>query len=271
MPFAWRISPQTYAWRIRSADPPDSDVPAFLKHGVADAVAAGYDGVEFGLSTFNRPGRVEAVKQLLSEDALALASVFATVNASMSEAMLDELVRQAEAPLSANCTILNVAIQSQKIWDAESLHASVAVLNRLSEPLRTRAIQLCWHPHKEHFVAGCDGLLRVLEGALDCQVCLDLGWVALAGEDPVAVIGKCGSRIGYLHIRDLKGDSWTQSVGTGVLDVPGICQALERIHYGGWMAVELWFDRSTEVTRPLAENAAASLAVLRSAMNNPPA
>lgn len=83
-----------------------------------------------------------------------------------------------------------------------------------------------------------------------------LGHFACTGDDPVEAVKKYASRIGHVHLKDLRRDvhervisekmSFLQAVRAGVFTVPGdgsidfpsIFKVLEESGYQGWMVVE---------------------------------
>jgi sugar phosphate isomerase/epimerase len=261
--FAWRISPQTYAWRIRE-QPAAEDLPAFVRAGVDDAYHAGYGGIELALSVLHEPARVEALGALLAGYHLELAAVFATVPTTSDGSTIKKVASHAAA---IGCPVLNVAITTPARVDPAHarLDVTVRILEQLASALPSPSIRTCWHPHAEDFRRGSERVRRVLEATRGCDtsICLDLGWVLRAGEPAADTIDLCGERLGFLHVRDVADGHWCQAVGDGQLPVTSMLSALDRIQYSGWLAVELWFDRETRVTRTLFENARMSLAAMR--------
>ncbi|RDC61924.1 TIM barrel protein [Adhaeribacter pallidiroseus] len=81
----------------------------------------------------------------------------------------------------------------------------------------------------------------------------DLNWVVRAGLDPVAFIHEYGRQMVYLHLRDQTAAGvWTEAVGEGVINFPGIAKALQEVNYTGTAAIELAFDKPP--VRPIKEN-----------------
>ncbi|HXO74452.1 MAG TPA: sugar phosphate isomerase/epimerase, partial [Puia sp.] len=76
-------------------------------------------------------------------------------------------------------------------------------------------------------------------------LCLDIGHAARAGANPVEVIGKYGTRIFDLHVKDLA-EITTKAkpieLGRGVLDIAGVAKALARIRYTGYCSIEHEMD-----------------------------
>jgi sugar phosphate isomerase/epimerase len=88
-------------------------------------------------------------------------------------------------------------------------------------------------------------------------LCLDIGHAARAGANPVEVIGKYGTRIFDLHIKDLA-EITTKAkpieLGRGVLDIAGVVKALTRIRYTGYCSIEHEMDM-TDPLPGIAESA----------------
>jgi sugar phosphate isomerase/epimerase len=72
-------------------------------------------------------------------------------------------------------------------------------------------------------------------------LCMDIGHATRAGVDPVKTVDECKDRLLDLHVKDLKvkTDKDSQSeVGKGVLDIPGLFRALEKIAFAGHIGLE---------------------------------
>jgi sugar phosphate isomerase/epimerase len=82
--------------------------------------------------------------------------------------------------------------------------------------------------------------------------------VAHAGADCLELLSACDGRLGLLHVRDVRQGVWCQAIGEGELDLAEIGRQLQKSEYEGWVAVELWFDRATLVTRSIVQNARVS-------------
>ena len=90
----------------------------------------------------------------------------------------------------------------------------------------------------------------------DVYLLYDTGHFAFSEEDPVAALKKFVSRVGHVHLKDLRakefadaknnGSSFLDAVRNGVFTVPGdgcidfpsIFIILEKENYKGWMVVE---------------------------------
>jgi inosose dehydratase len=72
-------------------------------------------------------------------------------------------------------------------------------------------------------------------------LCIDVGHTLHAGADPVASVLKFGDRLLDMHMKDVSAPTRRDReviVGRGVLDVPGLVRALEKIKYRGNVSFE---------------------------------
>ena len=78
-------------------------------------------------------------------------------------------------------------------------------------------------------------------------LCLDIGHASRAGANPVEIVGKYGNRIFDMHIKDLSEIAVKPKpieLGRGVLDIPGLVKALNKIRYTGYCSIEHEMDMS---------------------------
>lgn len=79
--------------------------------------------------------------------------------------------------------------------------------------------------------------------ALDKRIglCIDVGHVVRLGLDPVANIMKYGNRLFDMHLKDVDKvaeDGSSVEIGRGVINIPAILKALQKINYRGVMSIE---------------------------------
>jgi len=131
-------------------------------------------------------------------------------------------------------------------------------LNRIGKIARDNGMVIAYHYHMGTMVQNADETERLLEMTDPDLVHLlvDTGHTHYAGDDPLTIIQKYGSRIRNVHLKDIrqpvldevhaKKMSFLDSVKAGVFTVPGdgvipfdpIFQALADTHYQGWFVVE---------------------------------
>lgn len=111
--------------------------------------------------------------------------------------------------------------------DAEGWTTLGQELGRIAKRVRAADMQLAYHNHDFELVDfnGQTGLELLFAGAgPDLQTELDLAWVARAGLDPAAMLGKFRGRVFAVHAKDNapKGQAESEggfaAVGQGVLD-----------------------------------------------------
>jgi sugar phosphate isomerase/epimerase len=124
----------------------------------------------------------------------------------------------------------------------DAILRSAEQLNSAAEIAKAHGLSLGYHNHAHEFhaVEGKPAMEWLLE-ALDPAVFLepDTYWVAVAGVDPVAVLGQLGSRAPLVHMKD--GPAGTNpapmtALGAGTLDVAAIVAAAS---HADWLIVEL--------------------------------
>ncbi|MEJ6404119.1 sugar phosphate isomerase/epimerase family protein [Yoonia sp. 2307UL14-13] len=109
-------------------------------------------------------------------------------------------------------------------------------LAEAAKPLQAAGLVVGWHNHAFEFDATPQGdvpldLIVAADDSLMLE--LDLGWVRVAGHDPVAWIEKYAGRITTVHIKDIAPDGqaadedgWAD-VGHGIMDWSAIHTALQ--------------------------------------------
>jgi inosose dehydratase len=135
------------------------------------------------------------------------------------------------------------------------------------------------HPHAGGYVEFADEIDEAL-AATGVDLCVDTGHCAYAGVDPAALIAEHRTRLGHVHLKDVRPDVleraraerrdfWTAiedgvfcPLGTGMVDLPAVLDALQVAGYEGVATIEQ--DRVPGSGAPL-DDLAASLSVLADA------
>lgn len=76
-------------------------------------------------------------------------------------------------------------------------------------------------------------------------ICMDVGHSVRLGEDPLAVIKQCGSRLYDFHIKDVNAATAKGAavvMGKGIIDIPGVLKALLSLKYSYHVALEHEID-----------------------------
>ena len=131
-------------------------------------------------------------------------------------------------------------------------------LNHLGKIAKDNGFKLCFHHHMGTVVQTSEETDRMMSNTDPDLVflCYDTGHFTFAGEDPLAMLKKYGSRIGHVHLKDMRlpvvekvreeGWSFLKAVREGAFTVPGdgdvdfdpIFKVLSENGYEGWLLVE---------------------------------
>lgn len=114
------------------------------------------------------------------------------------------------------------------------------------------------HPHAGSYIEFEDEIDAVLDAIPNevAGLCLDTGHTYYSGMDSAEKLRKYADRIDYVHFKDVDPKVYHEvlgehirffdgcnkgsmcPIGTGALDYPGIKQALQDIHYNGYITIE---------------------------------
>lgn len=238
-----------------------------------EMAAAGYRGTEI---SYNFPSNVTELQAELESRKLLAAATFHALDVrdpSKHEAALRNVlpVAQRLQALASNVLILSdqpsaprLAVAGRVAFDGSDglppreWRAMCEGLNRIGELLAARGMHAVFHPHVGTYVetrAEIDRLCKLTDPAL-VGLCPDTGHLAYAGVSPEEIFRDYAERIGYVHLKDVDGEKLEQvrserigfvravemglfvELGTGVVSISGIVEALRRVAYHGWIIVE---------------------------------
>ena len=131
-------------------------------------------------------------------------------------------------------------------------------LNRLGQIAKDRGFKLCFHHHMVTVVQTSEETDRMMSNTDPDLVflCYDTGHFTFAGEDPLAMLKKYASRVGHVHLKDMRlpvvkkvrEENWSflKAVREGAFTVSGdgdvdfdpIFKVLSESGYEGWLLVE---------------------------------
>ena len=131
-------------------------------------------------------------------------------------------------------------------------------LNKLGEIANHHGFKLCYHHHMGTVVQTAAETDRMMAGTDPDKVflCYDTGHFTFAGEDPLLMLRKYASRVGHVHLKDMRrqvvdrvkpeGWSFLKAVREGAFTVPGdgcvafdpVFELLSASGYEGWLLVE---------------------------------
>jgi inosose dehydratase len=119
-----------------------------------------------------------------------------------------------------------------------------AALDTVEQMAKDFKIRIAIHNHgpgDNRYPSPLDVLKLVKDRHELMGVCIDVGHTVRLGQDPVAVIKECASRLYDFHIKDVsaataKGGAVV--VGKGVIDIPAVLKALVGMKYAYHLALE---------------------------------
>jgi len=202
------------------------DLPGVLKE-VADA---GYAGIEGGGA-----GDAEEMRKLMDGLGLKLAGAHSGFG---SFETLDETISYMKA---MDCKLLMCSGVGDTKRGLVAYEEAAEVFNDVGRRCREEGIKFCYHNHSWEFQKfdGVTALERLYEltDPRYVHLCVDVYWVQHGGESPVEFLRKYLDRVGTVHFKDMKDDTFAE-VGQGIVDFPGIMEVLSEKADMEWIIVE---------------------------------
>ena len=250
---------------------------------IEEMAKAGYSGTELG-SKFPRDSTV--LRQALAQQGLQLASAwFSTyfTDEPQNETTLSRFLDHLSFTRALGARFINVCECGQAIQGGALpiLGANKPTFNdhqwrQLIQGLHTMGriaqdfdMQIVYHYHAGTGVFNLDEIDFLMKHTSPelVSLLLDTGHAAFAGINPLQLIEQYGSRIRYVHLKDIRLQvfnnvltqnlSFMDAVRSGLFTVPGdgdidfvpIVALLKAQHYSGWMIVEA--EQDPAVAEPL--------------------
>jgi sugar phosphate isomerase/epimerase len=139
-------------------------------------------------------------------------------------------------------TLIVPHLPPPRFADADGVRGVAAELNEASARLAGEGMRLGYHNHDFELscLVGGTPALEVLADQLDEAVVLEVDtyWAAVGGQDVVALLGRLGDRVRYLHVKDgpvVNREDFMTAVGSGRMPVAEILAASPST----WHVVEL--------------------------------
>lgn len=232
---------------------------------------ARYEGTEI---SYNFPDDWRLVADALRSRGLRSAATFHAINvrdATTHEAALESTAHVADRlqKLGTDVLILSDEPSPERLrvagragrddaLEERGWRAMADGLNRIASALQERGMQAVFHPHVGTYVetrAEIDRLCELTDPSL-LMLCPDTGHLAYAGADPEQLFSDYRERIGYVHLKDIDEAALARvrhdrldfveavrigmfvELGTGMVSIARIIEALRAARYGGWIIVE---------------------------------
>jgi inosose dehydratase len=174
------------------------------------------------------------------------------------KAMGADVIGPSEQTSSCQGDLHTSVFTGKAVFSTEEFRALTEGMNKLGHIAREEGMTLAFHHHMGTAVQTIEETERFLNDTDPDKVTLvfDSGRFAFSGEDPVAALEKFISRVGHVHLKDMrtnvfnevktKDSSFMDAVREGVFTVPGdgsidfpsLFTILDKNNYKGWMVVE---------------------------------
>jgi sugar phosphate isomerase/epimerase len=136
-------------------------------------------------------------------------------------------------------TVIDPYIPAEHWQDAEAIRSTAARLNEAAKKGAEHGVRVGYHNHWWELSSKVEGTnaLEFFASLLDPGVVLEVDayWVAVGGEDPIAVLGRLGNRVVAVHLKDgpLNNDRKAQvPAGQGKVDIWGVIAAAKNLEVG---------------------------------------
>ena len=252
-------------------DMPDLGKENTFEQTVSEMALAGFTGSEVGS---HYPTDPEVLKKALDLRGMTICNQwFSSFLISRPYEETEEaFIRQCDFLLKVGATCIGVSEQSYSIqgrldqpiqsgkyvMNEEEWKKLTTGLNRLGKIAKIKGMKLTFHHHMGTVVQTEEEIDRLMAETDPKYVSLlfDSGHLSFAGIDPEKVLMKHVSRVGHVHLKDLRkavveqsrkeGWSFLKGVRAGTFTVPGdgdvdfapIFRILEDADYQGWVVVE---------------------------------
>ncbi|MFJ3029030.1 sugar phosphate isomerase/epimerase family protein [Curtobacterium sp. NPDC087080] len=211
------LSVQLYTVR----DALSADLPGTLQR----IASIGYTNVE----AFGFVDRAEELRDALAAAGLQVPSG----HARLLDAGEQDLERIFHASVTVGLgTLIDPHIDEARWTTREDVEAVARELSALAPRAADHGLVLGYHNHAFEFSNRIDGVsaYEVFADALSDDVVLELDtyWVTVGGDDPVAILGKYGDKVQFLHVKDGDGshdDKRQVAVGNGIMPIRDIVAA----------------------------------------------
>lgn len=223
MPDGWGQGDRAANDYFRPAETFGQRFEALLK----EIVEMDFDTIDLWLAHLNAEWATEAqvatARALLAQYGLSVASL-----AGWFGATREAFERCCQLAVALDCPILGgstTILEKDRAFAVATLQKYGLRLGLENHPEKTPQVML------EKIGDGAGGLIGVT---------VDTGWFGTQGYDAAQAIGKLGSHVVHVHLKDVlaEGEHVTCAYGEGIVPIADCVRALDEIGYGGAISVE---------------------------------
>jgi sugar phosphate isomerase/epimerase len=193
-------------------------------------------------------GSVSRLKELTQQHSLPVVGTSYNANMWMRSKhteILEDIELIIERLHAVGGTMLGITVgDARHKKTEEELDAQGEILKKIIVVCKKNKVQPNLHNHTFEVVDNLHDFKGTIARVPELALGPDLNWLVRGGVDPVWFIKTHGHKMVFMHIRDQDASGkWTEAVGEGVIDFPGIAKALKEINYNGKAAIELALDK----------------------------
>ncbi len=225
----------------------------------------GYDGVEIGVRHFylDRP---DYYKELLERNQLELPAIHVGgdfLNKDAVEKELENTDAYIQFAKTMGCRYVYLSGVYRETKTAEDYAFEAEVYGKIGKNAKRNGLILCYHNHDWEFKNDAVGMKVLLENTDPENMSLvpDVGWVTIAGYDPVAFLKENLDRVEAIHFKDFKGPKQFTELGTGIVDFKAVYEFIKDKKDDLWISAEQ--DQATHTPE---ESSRENAAFIRSLM-----
>lgn len=257
IPAGNKVPLYAHLWVYASRYPPNWDCTPILDEVFSELKYAGLQGVEMMEVHFRHNDVVPRLKELIQKYSLPVTGMSYYANMWKKEEaqkILEDVDLVTERLKDVGGSMLGITVGDAKHKKTEEeLDAQAELLKSILKICTKNKVEPNLHNHTFEVVDDMHDLKGTIERVPELKLGPDLNWLVRGGVDPVWFIKTYGHKMIYMHLRDQDAKGvWTEALGEGVIDFPGIAKALKEINYKGKAAIELAFDKPP--VNPVKEN-----------------
>ena len=246
------IATQDYGWS-QLARRAGLEWPDATDWAMAQAVQAGFSEWEPFVAT---PADLTRIAALAARHGLALQSIFVSAplhNPDELPAGQARILDICQNAADHGCRFVMIYPAQGQKPDA-ALIAQTRALNQIGAALKPLGLTLCYHPEVPEMLLAAHEFHHMMLGTDPdlVRLCLDPDtvWRGAGGSmiGLMDVLTLYARRIAALHLRQLQGGVWAETVGPGDIDLAQVAQALRRADVSPLLVVEHAYDPATPRT-----------------------
>lgn len=184
-------------------------------------------------------GAIECGSDLFASDPPALAALLEKYNLRVSAlhggipVQLESVLQLMEAYHTQDFCISGIGGWEGK--QSARYAADTQAVNEVGRQLAQRGFRTHYHNHAYEFASldngqtGMEVILSNLDPAA-ADLCVDVAWVQIGGQNPVAFLREHKDRVSYVHLKDYVNDRHWVELGAGIVPLAAIVAELPKLN-----------------------------------------